>query len=95
MTDLRKVVIVAPKLTNDGIALPGPGKPPQLEPILAEQIGDDGLAHLEDLAQLEELTIAGSQVTDAGLQYVEAMKNLKTLRLFMLPETLPRMASND
>ncbi len=43
------------------------------------QIGDDGLAHLKELANLEYLNVYATQVTDAGLEHLTGLKHLKHL----------------
>jgi hypothetical protein len=44
------------------------------------QITDDDLVHLTDLRNLQELSL-GRQVTTAGLEYLEGLTNLTTLRI--------------
>lgn len=45
------------------------------------KIGDAGLAHLRGLANLEDLDLSGTQITDAGLVAIEELVGLKELRL--------------
>ena len=42
-------------------------------------MGDDGIAHLENLLQLEVLYLTGTRITDAGLHHLESLKNLEIL----------------
>jgi hypothetical protein len=49
--------------------------------ILWTPITDAGLAHLEGLTELQELTVQPAQVTDAGLAHLEPLTKLQLLKL--------------
>ena len=49
--------------------------------ILPYQIGDQGLAHLEGLREMQDLVLSSTQITDAGLVHVQKMAELHTLQL--------------
>ncbi len=46
------------------------------------KVGDDGLAHLSNLSQLEQLVLSDTQITDEGLAHLSGLTNLKSLYLF-------------
>lgn len=48
------------------------------------KITNDGLRHLVGNPRLQELDLRGVSVTDAGLDHLSALKNLRTLRLTRL-----------
>ncbi|MCH2572319.1 MAG: hypothetical protein MK103_13215 [Planctomycetes bacterium] len=49
--------------------------------ILPYQIGDQGLAHLKGLREMQDLVLSSTQITDAGLVHVQEMAELHTLQL--------------
>ena len=49
--------------------------------ILPYQIGDQGLAHLKGLREMQDLVLSSTQITDAGLVHVQEMVELHTLQL--------------
>lgn len=49
--------------------------------ILPYQIGDQGLAHLKGLREMQDLVLSSTQITDAGLVHVHEMAELHTLQL--------------
>ena len=51
--------------------------------LQVRRIDDDGLADLEKLSQLQDLSINGTQVTDAGsARLKKGLKNLQKLILY-------------
>jgi len=46
------------------------------------KVGDEGLAHLTNLSQLEQLVLSDSQITDEGLAHLAGLTKLKSLYLF-------------
>ena len=49
--------------------------------ILPYQIGDQGLAHLKGLREMQDLVLSSTQITDAGLVHIQEMAELHTLQL--------------
>mgnify|MGYP001158258526 CR=1 FL=1 len=49
--------------------------------ILPYQIGDQGLAHLKGLREMQDLVLSSTQITDAGLVHIQKMAELHTLQL--------------
>ena len=50
-------------------------------------LGDEGLAHLADQAELWEIDLSGTRVTDAGLAYLARMPRLRLVNLSRLQIT--------
>ncbi len=46
------------------------------------KVDDEGLSHLSNLSQLEELVLSDSRVTDEGLAHLSGLTNLKSIYLF-------------
>lgn len=46
------------------------------------KVDDEGLSHLRNLSQLEELVLSDSQITDEGLAHLSGLTKLKSLYLF-------------
>jgi hypothetical protein len=47
----------------------------------ADEVSDDGLAHLGGMAELDSLAIVGSRVTDEGLKHLRGLTKLEQLSL--------------
>ena len=66
------------KVTNDGLKNIAEMKLQRLH-LEKTDIGDEGLAHLKDLVELEYLNLYSTAVTDEGLKHLEKMSKLKRL----------------
>ena len=66
------------KVTNDGLQHIRGMKLAKLH-LEKTGIGDEGLAHLKDMVELEYLNLYATEVTDEGLKHLEKMSKLKRL----------------
>jgi len=57
--------------------------------VAETNLGDQGIQHFKPLTQLEDISLYGTQVTDAGGDVLLGLPNLKSLRL------APKMTSTE
>jgi serine/threonine protein kinase/Leucine-rich repeat (LRR) protein len=72
-----------PRGTNDVSALPtSPFRAQRIGLLRSKQVTDAGLAHLQNLTELESLDLGGARpFTDAGLAHLRGLSNLHDLNL--------------
>jgi len=76
------VILDNPQLTDDDLKALDYAPLTRSLYLVGSQITDDGLVHLKNLKQLEQLDLKkNKRLTDAGLVHLEGLKNLKMLIL--------------
>jgi hypothetical protein len=80
------------KVTNDGLKNIADMKLKRLH-LEKTDVGDEGLAHLKGLVDLEYLNLYSTEVTDEGLKHLEKMTKLKRLYVWQSKVTEEGMKS--